>query len=327
MDTLAFRYTAFAVSSVHPRGGTLAGGTRLLVRGRGFSDLGGLHCVFGNDAVPATLIEPRALRCDSPSASLASIVPLSVSINGELSTRSLEHGNTSFAFFDQSLVVISSLSPSLGPDLGGTPVTVRGNGFIALGTVQCKFGQHDAVNGSYHMGVSSDSVLALPLVEIVCYSPPHIRGPSSGSGSGGEAVPFRVSLTGDAAEFTADGTSFLYHHACRGSRLEADARAAVSRYLSLNRPNLTALDVNADGSVDAAELRGALQRLADNGTATHGSSPSAFQAYEASICDINGRPLARHDDWRTSDGLETGPPTAPSDLQADGRQIQLQAQG
>jgi len=75
-DSLAFRYTAFAVEGVFPTGAPLAGGTRVVVRGQGLADFGGMSCVFGVDAVPATLIDSRSVRCDSPVVEDAGAVAL-----------------------------------------------------------------------------------------------------------------------------------------------------------------------------------------------------------------------------------------------------------
>ena len=198
-------------------------------------------------------------------------MPLSVSLNAELDSRALESGNLSFTYVDP--VSVSSLSPALGPTFGGTAVTVRGAGFATHGTVQCRFGSHPPVNASYATGETSsparsltDTALvtrhAVPLTDFVCYSPPHALGAEGhvrhvvgeghviGNGhvvgeghEGGDVVPFRVSMTGDAAEFTEYGAGFFYHHPCRGhgdvgsyateyGDPANDARAAVTRYLA-----------------------------------------------------------------------------------------------
>jgi len=275
-----------------------------------------LRCVFGVTTVPATLVDARALRCDAPARGGVGAVPLSVSLNAEVSSRSLQHGNVSFTYYDLNAVIISALSPAQGPIVGGTPVTVRGQGLAAYGTVLCRFGNHSAVNASYAaVGTLSESDFVAPLSHLVCYTPPHTLRPDMGP-EDGESVPVQLSLTGDAEEFTADHASFLYHHPCRGRHSmvaypEGEARTAVTRYLTLNRPNLTAFDVNANGHLEVEELREALR----NETAATPSA-QALSDYASSTCflehEAGGRQLSRHDDHRTSDGLEIGPPTAPA---------------
>ena len=58
---------------------------------------------------------------------------LSLSVNGDLSSASLEHGNVTFAYFDDSAVMISSLTPALGPVLGGVEVTLQSEDGTARG--------------------------------------------------------------------------------------------------------------------------------------------------------------------------------------------------
>ena len=76
------------------------------------------------------------LRCDSPAVAGDGLVPLSVSLNGNLNSDALEHGNTTFAYFDGSAVKISTLSPAHGPVYGGTAVTLSGSGFAVYGTLK-----------------------------------------------------------------------------------------------------------------------------------------------------------------------------------------------
>ena len=322
-DTLSFRYTDFALSRVYPSGGFLAGGTMITVHGRGFTDFGGLRCVFGAVSVPATKVEARSLHCISPKRHEPIItndpgwrVPLSVSLNGDLDSSSLQYGNATFSYFDPASVVVSSLSPAQGPVTGGIDVTLRGTGFAEYGMVQCRFGQHDAVNASYPLGgrLASTTPLAsgISLTELVCKSPAHPLGPNLAR-DGGDAVHVALSLTGVPSEFTVGGPTFFYHHPCRGRELldfydTAGARTAVSRYLSFHAPNLTEFDVDGDGRLDTAELRAAIFHQHNNYTLSATPTDDALRNYAESTCflhhEANGRELSRADDPRApSDGL------------------------
>ena len=303
-DTLSFRYTNFRVLGVHPSGGFLTGGTQLLVRGTGFSDFGGLHCVFGEVSVPATKVEARLLRCISPATDSEGAVTLSVSLNGDLDSRTLENGNVTFDYFAPTSMVVSSLSPARGPILGGTAVTLRGAGFVERGTVQCMFGTHPAVNASYATGSSAGSRAVLS--EIVCLTPPRAR-PLDLDADTDEGVSLSISLTGDEAEFTDAGLLFNYQHPCHGRESidgypDANARDAVKRYLALNSPNLTRFDANEDGRLDAVELREAIRYSNDATRASADPSDAALLSYASHSCFLRheraGREFARADDPR-----------------------------
>jgi hypothetical protein len=206
-DTVPFRYTSLSVVSAHPTGGTLSGGTKVIVRGLAFEDFGGLRCVFGNQSVPASRVDDdhRALRCDSPAVATAGTVPLSISVNGDLNSASLERGNVTFSYFDASGVVISSLSPTSGPNSGGRAITLHGAGFAVLGTVQCRFGDHAPVNASY---ATAGPGQVLPqghiLDRLVCFSPTHNLS-NNDARSGGDHLAVAISLSGDSVDFVGDG--------------------------------------------------------------------------------------------------------------------------
>lgn len=123
-----------------------------------------------------------------------------------------------------------------------------------------------------------------------------------------------LSLTGDPAEFSTTGHTFSYHHPCRGrDTLEAYdaayARAAVSDYLRVNMPNLTRFDVNADGRLDAEEVREAIRYTRHNASEMSGRpSDAALRTYASSTCflqdEADGRKLSDYRDISTGDGLE-----------------------
>ena len=200
-DTLSWRYTSVWVSHAYPPGGPLSGGTAVLVRGGGFNalglrGLGGLRCVFGTEVVAASLAaEPHAagLRCASPPASQAGTVSLGISVNGQLDAAAVPPG-VNFTFFDESDVVISSLTPTIGPLFGGTAVTLRGVGFVGHGTVLCRFGHHEP----------SNATLFATSTMLVCRSPPHDFDTVEQLV---DHVPVRIGLNGDETQlFDASGT-------------------------------------------------------------------------------------------------------------------------
>lgn len=207
-DTVPFRYTSFAVSSIHPFGGTLSGGTAVVLSGRGFQSFGKLACVFGETVVQASRMDkdPNQLRCISPASTNQGLVVLSVTVNGKVDSRSLQHGNATFAYFDESTIAISSLSPSLGPVAGGMAVTLRGAGFALYGTPMCRFGDSVPVRASYNAPASPMGALFVgrAIDELICY--PRAHTPSNPEArDGGDYVTVSVSLSGDATDFLGDG--------------------------------------------------------------------------------------------------------------------------
>ena len=333
-DTLAFRYTSFNLASVYPMGGFLTGATRVLVRGHGFADFGGLRCVFGDASVPATLVDRRSIRCNAPAASTPEIVTLSVSLNGNLNSQALQHGNVTFAYFEEHSVVISSLSPNLGPVLGGTLVTLHGAGFVEYGTVQCKFGKHDAVNASDLRASNPYGQAPLALREVVCVAPPHDYRVDL-EVDGGDEVTVALSLTGGATEFSYSSTTFLYHHPCRDrDRLEGyaqeEARRAVARYTAINSPDLGRFDVNGNGYLEVEELQEAIAYARNVSTGDDSELPepssTALRNYARSTCfmehEARGRkfsdPLDLSEEALGQDGLMPGPAAFLDPADADG---------
>jgi hypothetical protein len=120
-----------------PRGGPVAGGTRVRLMGddRGgagwvdAADRGGgfggraIRCRFGWYEVAATYVDLRTLLCDSPAVAAPHTAELQVSADGEAWSLPLR-----YSFYSPSHHV-SSVWPRGGPAAGGTPLTVRGAGF------------------------------------------------------------------------------------------------------------------------------------------------------------------------------------------------------
>ena len=166
--TLRWTWTtaAHTTSNASPVGGPVNGGTHVVVSGSEFRRLGDLQCLFGDQAVPATLPEAvQQLRCVSPPVPVSGRVALRVILNG------ISPSNTSidFIYFDDNNVQISSLKPASGPIFGGTAVTIYGTGLAAHGTVMCRFGTSEPVNAWLTERESSTRDLRL----FVCVSPPY----------------------------------------------------------------------------------------------------------------------------------------------------------
>ena len=146
----AVEYTyraAAAVSSVWPSRGWAEGGTAVTVLGSGFSSaaeaLGELWCRFNSTLSRAAYVSDGAAVCNTTQSG-AGVVSVEVSNNG----RDFSSGAAQYEFVS---VLVSSLSPWSGPELGGTVVTVGGSGLGGeMEALRCRFGGVGTVWASVH---------------------------------------------------------------------------------------------------------------------------------------------------------------------------------
>jgi hypothetical protein len=137
-DSMARRH--IKIDAVSPNLGDIGGGMRVNVSGRSFRDFGHTLCRFGGAPwiMPATVESPERMSCRTPSYPLERLqssrreLTLEISLNGVDWTRSIP-ATTAFTYYNLGEVRISHLSPSAGPVLGGTRVTVVGHAFEGPG--------------------------------------------------------------------------------------------------------------------------------------------------------------------------------------------------
>ena len=155
------------------------GGTKLLITGENFpSDL---SCRFGSAAPrPARWISSLVVECVTPAHH-----PGAVQLHLASHYTSSSHGGLSFTFVNQWSV--SSASPPLGSTTGGTPIYIRGTGFIATAVTHCRFGD-----------ASVDQAVFINSTAILCTSP---------AGKAG-MVSVGISLNGN--DFASGGYIFQY---------------------------------------------------------------------------------------------------------------------
>ena len=112
------------------------GGTSVIVSGIGFDENSSTMCRFGVAIVTATVLNSTSLCCISPAAAAAldgssfeawspthdsfddAVVSLEISTN---SGHDFTDSGIAFQYLDQLL--IKSISPNIGPQWGGTPIT------------------------------------------------------------------------------------------------------------------------------------------------------------------------------------------------------------
>ena len=125
------------------------GGTNVTMRGVGFQSSGeALHCVFGEERVEADVVDDFQIQCKVPPRSMPGSSPLVLSIDrsaqptfSESQVRTTSDTlDADLAFYHYADEAIESVEPNLGPESGGTVVSIRGRNFQDLPTLSCKVG-------------------------------------------------------------------------------------------------------------------------------------------------------------------------------------------
>eukprot|EP00698_Gefionella_okellyi_P008953 TRINITY_DN2247_c0_g1_i2.p1 TRINITY_DN2247_c0_g1~~TRINITY_DN2247_c0_g1_i2.p1 ORF type:complete len:896 (+),score=191.18 TRINITY_DN2247_c0_g1_i2:182-2689(+) len=148
------------VGSVTPVFGGDIGGTFVQVFGTNFANDGGPLCRFGIATSPAIFVSATEFNCLAP-ANPVGFLAVEVANNGADFT----NNNLQFQYtILPATPTVLSLSPTLGPNDGGTLVTVIGTGYL-LGSTYCRFGVTAPVLSTY---VTSSVVN--------CMSPPQSPG-------------------------------------------------------------------------------------------------------------------------------------------------------
>jgi hypothetical protein len=110
---------------MQPHSGLIIGGTPVSVTGAWFKympEYGVVpHCKFGNKIVRASFDSTVRIVCKAPpSDELGTLYSFEVSMNG------VDWSNSGFKFFYYEVPIINSISPSLGPEAGGTMIYIYG---------------------------------------------------------------------------------------------------------------------------------------------------------------------------------------------------------
>merc|ERR1712089_40686 len=187
------------VLEVQPWSGPVGGATVVSVRAHGAWP-GGVRCRFGEASASAGWSGGASrLRCVTP----ASVGGASGWVGVQLSSF---HGALSSggSFYYHAALLASGAAPSVGPERGGTRVSVLGVGFRDAYTLRCAF------------GVASAPVLARYVDEsqLECSSPVHASG----------VVVVLLSMNGQ--QYAPSGVSYTYQPAAVVSSVSPSAALA-----------------------------------------------------------------------------------------------------
>ena len=128
-STGGVKYTYVAVptvESISPNQGPIAGGTSVTIKGKGF--LAGSTVTIGSAATAVTVVSETEITATT-AATAAGAQEVIVSDAGGTST-----GGPKYTYV--AVPSVESMTPNQGPTAGGTPVTIKGKGFVSPATVK-----------------------------------------------------------------------------------------------------------------------------------------------------------------------------------------------
>ena len=129
---ILFTYTSSRLLELRPGSGPVAGGTIIVVTMHELVLEPGLQCAFGTTSVEASFRASSQLVCISPPIAASSTVDVLISGTGMELKASLP-----FTYHDE--LAVSGLSPSWGPRLGGTRLSIYGGALPNTHAIACRF--------------------------------------------------------------------------------------------------------------------------------------------------------------------------------------------
>lgn len=170
------------ITSIYPLSASATGGTPIIVRGKNFQDVSDLACLFDSVAVEARFYTHEQIVCVSPR-----LAPKMYRFQVASSGAQVSNGRHSIRVYTDAYV--QTVSPTHGPHVGGTAVTVYGMHFSRSSLTKCRFGS-----------ITTDVVKFVSANEVVCLSPP-MKGSAS-------VVP--VMVTSNSVTYTPNPVFFTY---------------------------------------------------------------------------------------------------------------------
>jgi hypothetical protein len=129
------------VRVIGPTSGPEAGGTSVTITGTQFVDGAALDVQFGGaSATNVAVVDASTITCDTPAGSGTVDV---VVTNGDGQRATLSSG---FTYQPLTTATVSAITPTSGPEAGGTSVTITGTQFIDGAALAVQFGGASATN-------------------------------------------------------------------------------------------------------------------------------------------------------------------------------------
>lgn len=131
-----FTYTSGpAVASISPTSGPLTGGTSVVITGTGFATTDTV--AFGSVGSPTTAPCTSTTTCTATSPAGTAAGPVDVVVYDGTTADSSKSAADQFTYKSSTATgppTVTSISPTSGPQAGGTAVTITGTGFSTTGT-------------------------------------------------------------------------------------------------------------------------------------------------------------------------------------------------
>lgn len=174
------------LKEIFPASGPVSGSTVTTIVGGPFVNVSALACRFGNTVISAVFHSSSELSCISPVSLAVGPVDVAVTVNG------LDFSESTLQFFYERRLSILRIDPALGPQSGGSEISIVGQDFMQYRDfVGCRFGTN-VVKGT----VLSDSVIR-------CIAPAH------------HAESVQLGITYNGQQYTAnygDGEALIYQY-------------------------------------------------------------------------------------------------------------------
>jgi hypothetical protein len=175
---------AIKLLSLGPKSGPINGGTVIAIEGTGFLLHETSYCRFGKVIVVGFVKSTTKIQCTSPPQISVGIVDVEVSMGDNVA-----FFVSPLQFNYQENVIISSISPRIGPVSGSSLIIIEGKGFVNSKLLACEFGRVDPI-------VTPGKFINVN--KISCLSPPNEVGP----------IKLEVSVNG--IDFSDSGQRFEY---------------------------------------------------------------------------------------------------------------------
>jgi formylglycine-generating enzyme required for sulfatase activity len=144
------------ITEVTPLQGSVLGGTVITITGSGMATVTGVT-VGGNPCTSVVVLSPASVRATTPAGAVGQAPIVVTSPSGSALSP------TPFTYVQQ---IVSSISPSTGPFVGGTPITISGS--FLQGTTAVTIG-----------GVPCTNVIAVNSTTVTAVTPPGSVGPAT----------------------------------------------------------------------------------------------------------------------------------------------------
>ena len=292
-DDYTYNYPVPTVSSVSPASGTVNGGTPITIKGTGFVSGAKVEIAQGHGSGPTAI---QASDVVVVSSTEITAVTGGGAIAGAWNLYVIDSGGTSPTnapgddyTYNYPVPTVSSVSPASGTVNGGTPITIKGTGFVSGAKVEIAQG-----HGSGPTAIQASDVVVVSSTEITAVT---------GGGAIAGAWNLYVIDSGGTSPTNAPGDDYTYNYPVPTVSSVSPASGTVN--------GGTPITIKGTGFVSGAKVE-----IAQG----HGSGPTAIQASDVVVVSsteitavTGGGAIAGAWNLYVIDSGGTSPTNAPGD--------------